>query len=98
MGLNTLEIDEKHILCEYKAANPKVKAKHLIEFCSREFKKTPSTTAISRILLEEDKWKAARSETNAKRARGGKWPDLEKLVDTVMVSHLHYNVLILLIV
>jgi hypothetical protein len=77
MSDNSLKIHEKNKLCEYKAANPKMTANQLIEFCVTEFKKRPSKAQISRTLSSEDTWKASRSDVNAKRARGGNWPDLE---------------------
>jgi hypothetical protein len=87
---NDLKIDEKNKLCEYKAANPKLLAKHLIEFCSKEFNKTPSTTAISRILHDEEKWKNAGTAASAKRIRGGNWPDLEKIL-VVWLTQVEYD-------
>jgi hypothetical protein len=38
MSDNLLKINEKNKLCEYKAANPKMTADQLIEFCVNESK------------------------------------------------------------
>jgi hypothetical protein len=53
----------KNKLCEYKAANLKITANQLIEFCVNEFKKKPSKAQISRTVSSEDTWKdGSRSE------------------------------------
>jgi len=76
MNDNALTVEEKAKLCEYYRVNPKAHAKNLIEHCEKAFEKKPSKQAISRILGEAEKWKAA--EPSNKRVRGAHWPDLEK--------------------
>lgn len=76
--LNALTVSEKDALCRFKHDNPSVSNTALKAYAKAEFNKEPSSSQVSRILQEAEKWAGKQGRrVNARKVRLGKWPALE---------------------
>ena len=84
---NALSVREKKLICEHKAQNPGEKYAELLAFSEKNFNKTPSSSQISRVLKEKEKWLATNENARpVKRIKLAKWPDLERALDLWLVQ------------
>jgi hypothetical protein len=72
---------QKLQVCLFKDENVTISQKKLIEFCQLNFQQTPSTSAMQRILHGKERWAdAVRQNSNMKKYRGAKHPQLETVL------------------
>ena len=86
-SLNCLTIAEKDALCKHRSENANLSNTQLKKWAKTSFNKEPSSSQISRILQEPQKW-AARDvrAPGARKVRNGKWPHLETALNIVFAQ------------
>ena len=79
-----LSLAQKRKLVEHKADyekdGRKMSYKDQLAYCQESFNQSPSSSAVSRIWSDREKWLTQKSDDNpkGKRIRGARWADLEK--------------------
>jgi hypothetical protein len=77
-----LSVQQKRKLYEHRSElekdGQKFPYKDQLGYCEKNVNQSPSSSAISRIWEDREKWYGVKDDHKAKQIRGAKWPDLEK--------------------